>query len=81
MLEDTAMKDLDTKDPRSHAANVRETLDELISHLRRDIGRFTEPKAQALFETAAEVLTGLRTAVDHYERQAEPAMTETAGRQ
>ena len=32
---------------------------QLIEHLREDVGKVTEPKAQALFETSAEVLTGL----------------------
>jgi hypothetical protein len=45
-------------------------------HLREDIGKVQEQKAQALFETAAEVLGGLRTAFDHYEHKAEPAMVE-----
>ncbi len=53
-------------------------MDALVSHLRDDIHKFSEPKAQALFETAAEVLIGLRAAFEHYERAAEPAMTESA---
>jgi hypothetical protein len=32
-----------------------------------------EPKAQALFETAAEVLTGLVKAFDDYEKKSEEA--------
>ncbi|WP_165984717.1 hypothetical protein [Streptomyces sp. YIM 98790] len=47
-------------------------LDEVIGHAREDIGKVTEPKAQALFETTAEVCTGLKTAYEHYE-QDEPA--------
>lgn len=35
-------------DPRYHTANITATLDELIRHLREDIGQFDEPKAQAL---------------------------------
>jgi hypothetical protein len=49
-------------------------LSETISHLRADLNRIEEPKAQALFETAAEVLTGLRTAFQHYEGGTEEAM-------
>jgi hypothetical protein len=52
----------------------------LIAHLREDIGKVKEPKAQALFETAAEVLTGLRTAFEHYERGSEEAMRERQAR-
>jgi hypothetical protein len=33
-----------------------------------------EPKAQALFETGAEVLQGLRTAFVHYQQDREPGM-------
>jgi hypothetical protein len=43
---------------------------QLIEHLRGDVGKVTEPKAQALFETSAEVLTGLVKAFDDYEKKA-----------
>jgi hypothetical protein len=66
-----------SSDPRHHAGKIKGSLDDLIQHLREDIGKVQEPKAQALFETAAEVLVGLRTAFDHYEHKAEPAMTES----
>ncbi|HEU4754023.1 MAG TPA: hypothetical protein VFU47_13015 [Armatimonadota bacterium] len=65
-------------DPRHHTCNVRGMLDDLVQHLREDIGKVDEPKAQALFETAAEVLLGLRTAFQHYEQASEPAMREAA---
>jgi hypothetical protein len=53
---------------------------QLIDHLREDIGKVTEPKAQALFETSAEVLTGLAKASDDYEQKNEAAWrTETVG--
>jgi hypothetical protein len=45
----------------------------LIQHLRQDIPKLAEPKAQALFETSAEVLIGLATAFDHYEQHQEKA--------
>ncbi|HWB06684.1 MAG TPA: hypothetical protein VG796_26910 [Verrucomicrobiales bacterium] len=64
----------DTSDPKVHARNVQGMLTGVIDHLRDDIGKISEPKAQALFETGAEVLTGLRTAFEHYETAAEPAM-------
>jgi hypothetical protein len=37
---------------------------------------FDEPRAQALFETTAEVLSGVRTAFRHYDSGAEAAMRE-----
>jgi hypothetical protein len=63
-------------DPRYHTANIRAALRELVDHLREDTGKFAEPKAQALFETSAEVLIGLQTAFEHYESGAEAAMRE-----
>jgi hypothetical protein len=45
-----------SKDPRAHMGNVRKEFRELIEHLRGDINKIDEPKANALFETAAEVI-------------------------
>jgi hypothetical protein len=61
-------------DPRHHAANVSRMLGDLVQHLRSDIRQFSEPKAQALFGTGAEVLLGLQTAFDHYQGGKEPGM-------
>ena len=54
-------------------ANVRKEFRELIDHLREDIDKMDEPKAQALFETAAEVITGLDTAFKHFQEKSEKA--------
>ena len=67
-------KSEDTSDPTVHARNIQQMLGEIVDHLRADIDRVTEPKAQALFETSAEVLLGLRTAFDHYEKGSEKGM-------
>ena len=48
-------------------------LDNLIAEVRKNIEAVPEPKAQALFETTAEVLNGLRTAYEHYEVGSEAA--------
>jgi len=61
-------------DPRVHTENIKKMLGDLISHLREDVEKVHEPKAQALFETSAEVLQGLQTAFDHYEKGAEEGM-------
>ncbi len=61
-------------DPCYHTANVKKMLDELIQHLREDTKQIREPKAQALFETSAEVLQGLQKAFSHYEEGTEPGM-------
>jgi len=68
------MQVLATRDPLAHVKNVRDELADLVRHLRDDIGRIDEPKAQALFETSAEVLLGLQTAFSHCERGSEPGM-------
>lgn len=58
------------KDPRHHTLKLQEMLNEVVQHAREDIGKIDEPKAQALFETTAEVCTGLATAMEHYQQQA-----------
>ena len=67
------METIASKDPRAHTANVRKEFGELIEHVRRDINKIDEPKAQALFETTAEVISGLDTAFKHYEEKSENA--------
>jgi hypothetical protein len=67
------METIASKDPRMHTANVRKEFRKLIDHLRGDINKVEEPKAQALFETAAEVISGLDTAFKHYEEKSEKA--------
>ena len=67
------METIASKDPRAHTANVRKEFRELIERLRGDINKIDEPKAQALFETAAEVISGLETAFKHYEEKSEEA--------
>jgi len=48
-------------------------LEEVAAQARADVANVDEPKAQALFETTAEVLRGLATAFEHYDRATEPA--------
>ena len=70
MTERTAYPEDD--DPRHHTAHLRELLQGVVSHAREDIRKISEPKAQALFETTAEVCTGLIKAIDDYDKK-EPA--------
>lgn len=44
-----------------------------MQHIREDIAKVNDPKAQALFETSAEVLGGLITAYEHFEQRNEAA--------
>ena len=60
-------------DPRHHTSNIMQMLDEVSRHLREDVQKVDEPRAQALFETTAEVLGGLKKAYQHYEGRSEPA--------
>ena len=59
--------------PVHHTQKIKARMRQLIEHLREDVGKVTEPKAQALFETSAEVLTGLVKAFEDYEKKSEAA--------
>jgi hypothetical protein len=65
-------------DPHHHTIKIRGMLSEVRDHLRQghlrqDVSKVEDPRAEALFETTAEVLGGLITAYEHYERGAEEA--------
>ncbi len=63
----------DESDPCHHTAKLKDMLSEVADHAREDVGKVEEPKAQALFETTAEVCAALARAVEHYESQSERA--------
>jgi hypothetical protein len=67
------MKSASGNNPIHHTQKIKAQMHQLIEHLRADVGKVTEPKAQALFETTAEVLTGLVKAFDDYEKKGEAA--------
>jgi hypothetical protein len=48
-------------------------LNDTAAHAREDVAKVTDPKAQALFETAAEVLNGLAKAFEDFEQRREKA--------
>jgi hypothetical protein len=60
-------------DPREHTRKIKGMLRQTMEHLRQDVPRVSDPKAQALFETSAEVLGGLITAYEHFEHRSEDA--------
>lgn len=74
------MKTEASSDPAVHQQNIQRMLEDLIRHTREDIERVDEPRFQALLETSAEVLTGLKTAFEHYGRKEERAWTGGAKR-
>jgi hypothetical protein len=53
-------------------------LNDTATHAREDVSKVSDPKAQALFETTAEVLKGLVKAFDDFEEKREEAW-KTAG--
>jgi len=67
-------------DPAVHNAHLQQEIAGLIDHLRKDIGRVSEPQFQALLETSAEVLGGLRKALVDYGEHREPAWRSSAAR-
>ena len=67
------MKLSSKNNPIHHTRKIRARMRQLIEHLREDVGKVAEPKAQALFETAAEVITGLVKAFDDNEKKSEAA--------
>jgi len=62
-----------SSDPRFHTAKLREMLTQVVEHARGDVVKISDPKAQALFETTAEVLLGLRKALEDFESGREAA--------
>ncbi len=60
-------------DPRHHTARIKDMLSQVSQHTREDVSKIDDPRAQALFETTAEVLDGLLKAYADYENKAEPA--------
>ena len=59
--------------PLHHTAKIKDKLNDLVEHLRSDVTKVNDPKAEALFETTAEVLNGLINAYTDYERKNEEA--------
>lgn len=59
-----------------HTQKLKGQMRDLIGHLRGDVGKVTDPGARAMFETSAEVLTGLVKAFDDYEKNNKEAWRE-----
>ena len=66
------------KSPQHHVQKMKKRLEETVTHLRQDIGKVDEPQLAAMFETSAEVLTGLVKAFDDYEKKNEAAWRKSA---
>jgi len=81
------MKNPSKRNPLHYTPKIKKRLVRLIKNLRNDVEYVVEPKAQALFETSAEVLIGAGEGpfVD-YEKKTErawadePELVEVTGR-
>jgi len=67
------MEKSNSKDPKVHTANIKKEFKALIEHLREDVQKVDDPSAKALFETTAEVISGLEKAFSDYEEKKELA--------
>jgi hypothetical protein len=61
------------RSPRHHIARLKQMLNDVATRARHDSSEISDPKAQALFETTAEVLFGLHEAFDDIEKKNEAA--------
>ena len=69
------MAELDPTDPRAHTALMEKRFKETVSELRSEIKMLQDPRAKALFETAAEVIGGLEKAFHDYDKKDDLAWT------
>ena len=60
-------------DPRVHTQHMEKVFHDTAAHLRKDVQVIHDPRARALFETAAEVLGGLEKAFHDYDKKDELA--------
>jgi hypothetical protein len=56
----------DSPDVKRHSTNIQGALTDLVDHVRKDIDQVKEPRFQAMLETTAEVLIGLRKTFEDY---------------
>ena len=64
---------------QQHAQRIAQMLQQVQHECRTDIGRVSDPKAQALFETIAEVLGGVMKALEHYQSGSESVWRSESG--
>jgi ferric iron reductase protein FhuF len=66
------------RNPQHHTQKMKARLQETVTHLREDIQKVDEPQLKAMFETSAEVLSGLVRAFGDYEKKNEAAWRKPA---
>jgi hypothetical protein len=67
------MPEAEIHDPRHHTHQMEQRFKETVRRLRSDIKVIDDPRAKALFETAAEVISGLEKAFHDYDKKDELA--------
>ncbi len=67
------MARVDANHPRAHTQRMEKVFHDTAADLRQDIRTIQDPRARALFETAAEVLGGLEKAFHDYDKKDELA--------
>lgn len=67
------MAEAGTTNPRDHTQRMEKVFHDTAIHLREDVRVIQDPRARALFETAAEVLGGLERAFHDYDKKDELA--------
>jgi len=65
-------------DPRRHTAKLKAMLSGVADYAWHDVGRVSDPRAQALLKTTAEILLGLRKAYDEFEQEGEMALRKAS---
>ena len=63
-------------DPKQYTQKVKGMTQELVAHLREDVGKVEDLRAEALFETPAEVMEGLMNAFSDFEKHNKEAWRE-----
>lgn len=70
----------DEHDPRHHTQKLEQMLNDTATYARDDVAKVSDPKVQALYETAAEVLKDLAKAFDDFEQKREEAWKSASSR-
>jgi hypothetical protein len=79
-MADENKRQYQESDPRHHTQRLKQMLKDTAAHAREDVTKVSDPKAQALFETSADVLLGLTKAFEDFEQKSEAAWKAAGSR-
>ena len=71
MIQEREKENMQQMTAEQHAQQIAQMLKQAQQECRADIGRIDDPKAQAMFETIAEVLGGAMKALTDYQNKNE----------